>query len=348
MKNKWLDQINQNRERYRELCKNEPSMCIFLKDYWQDAVCKNDQWSAVLYEKGGIILGSLVFCYTVKRKGIVITQPILTQSNGIWIREFAGKNGHKKQDYEKEVFSGLIEELEKLPLVFYAQNYTVAITNWLPFYWKGFRQTTKYSFRIMDISDADRAIASFSSAKRRNINHAKRAGLTCKFDLPAKEFYDNHVMTLGKQGKKIVYTYETLEKIFHAVYSHGCGRTIYAVDAEQNIHAALLIIWDATCGFYLINTVDPDFRSSGAAAFLVAEMIRYLSEQGIRQFDFEGSMNEAIGRSYCQFGTTQLPYFYISKEYYHSEFERISDKAIGYLKKCVKKGVKLFDRSPKS
>lgn len=348
MKNRWISQINQNRERYRELCKKEPAMCIFLKDYWQEAVCKNDQWSAVLYEKGGNIFGSLVFCYDIRVGGIAVSQPILTQTNGVWIKEFTGKNEHKKQEYEKEVFTGLIKELEKLPLVTYSQNFTVEITNWLPFYWKGFTQTTRYSYRIMDISDVDRTIASFSSGKRGNLNRAKQAGLECKFDLPAREFYANHVMTLEKQGKRIVYTYETLEKIMNAVYRNNCGRTIYAVDAEENIHAALLIVWDATCGFYLINTVDPDFRNSGAAALLVAEMIKYLSNLGIKQFDFEGSMDETIGKSYRQFGTKQLPYFCISKNYYHNVFEEICDKAEYVLAKCVKKGARILERKNKA
>lgn len=338
MKDSWRIQMNENRERYRQLCEKEPTMCIFLKDYWQDAVCENDQWGAVLYEKGGNIMGSLVFCYQLKKRGIIICQPPLTQTNGVWIRPFTGKNEHKRLEYEKEVFTALIAELEKLPLIRYIQNFTVEIQNWLPFYWKGFRQTTRYTYRIPDISDPEAAIANFSSQKRRNLNHALRSGLTVKFDLPAEEFYANHDMTLKKQGKTISYSYDTLEKIVNAVYTHGCGRTIYAVDAQNNIHAALLIIWDANCGFYLINTVDPDFRHSGAVALLVAQILRFLADEGVKQFDFEGSMIEGVENSYRQFGTKQLPYFTISKEYRKPLALRVYYKVKWLLGKTGKKG----------
>lgn len=344
MKNRWLTQINQNRERYRQLCAKEPSMCIFLKDYWQDAVCQNDQWSAVLYEKGGNIMGSLVFCYQVRSRGISISQPIQTQTNGVWIKPFTGKNEYKRLEYEKEVFTGLITELEKLPLIHYSQTFTVEITNWLPFYWKGFRQSTRYTYRIPDISDPEAAIAGFSSGKRGNLNHALRSGLTVKYDLPAEEFYANHEMTLKKQGKTISYPYETLKKIVNTVYAHDCGRTIYAVDAQNQIHAALLIIWDANCGFYLINTVDPDFRDSGAAALLVAQTLRFLADKGVRQFDFEGSMIEGVEKSYRQFGTKQMPYFAISKEYYGSPLIWVYEKAESLLRKCVQRGRRAFGK----
>lgn len=344
MKDPCYIQINENKDRYRQLCAKEPSMCIFLKDYWQDAVCENGQWSAVLYEKGGNIMGSLVFCYQLKKRGMIIYQPILTQTNGVWIKPFTGKNEHKRLEYEKEVFTALISELEKLPLIRYIQNFTVEIQNWLPFYWKGFRQTTRYTYRILDISNPEAAIANFSSGKRGNRNHALRAGLTVKFDLSAKDFYENHAMTLKKQGKEISYTQETLSKIMDAVYAHHCGRSIYAVDADNNIHAALLIVWDSNCGFYLINTVDPDFRDSGAAAMLVGEVLKYLAPLGIRQFDFEGSMIEMVEKSYRQFGTNQLPYFTISKEYYTSPLIRVYKKAESLLRKCVRKGRKAIGR----
>ena len=220
MKKEVTEQIKKDRERYRELCRKEPSICIFLKDYWQDAVCENDQWSAVLYEKNGVILGSLVFCYRKKTRGIEICQPILTQTNGVWIREFTGKTTSKRLEYEKEVYTGLIAELEKLPIVNYSQNFTIEITNWLPFYWKGYRQTTKYSYRIMDITNAEDAISRFSKAKRRDIHHAQKSGLIYQFDLPPQQFYAMLVRSYAMRGKKLVYTYQQFSLILYMQLSH--------------------------------------------------------------------------------------------------------------------------------
>lgn len=342
-KNKWLAQINSQRDRYRQLCKEEPSICIFLKDFWQDAVCENDQWSAVLYERGGVIRGSLVFCYSLTNRGIVIHQPKLTQTSGVWIRQYEGKVEYRRLGYEKEVLYGLIAEIEKLPIERFSQHFTVDMTYWLPFYWREFKQTTRYTYRFMDIGNPDNVIRGFCNSRKKALNRIVSLNLAHAFDMPADVFYKHHVNTLQKKGKEIFYSQELITRIFDYVYERKCGRTIYSYDEKGNIHAACLFVWDDNCGYYLIASVDPDFSKSSSSVLLVVQIIKYLSSIGIKQFDLEGSMVEGIEQSHREYGTKQLQYFDINKDY-RNRYEKTLDSLRYCLIAASKKGMRRIAR----
>ncbi len=120
-------------------------------------------------------------------------------------------------------------------------------------------------------------------------------------------------MTLRQQGATIGYSFEVFRRMYDAAYANNAGRTIYAIDAEGNLHGALFNIWSGNVAYDLISTIDHRFRNSGAATLLVYEMIKYLSDK-VKVYDFEGSMMEGVENSFRQFGTTQTPYMAISKD----------------------------------
>jgi len=298
-----------NREKYREFCKEESDIFIFSKDWFLDSVCGTDNWDVSLVEKGGSIIGSMP--YFKKRKSIfnVITMPKHAQNMGVYIKYPDGQKYEKRLSFEKEVMTVLIEQLPTVD--YFNQTFHYSITNWLPFYWKGYKQTTNYTYVIEDLSNLESVFKEFNHAKRKNIKKAEKF-LTVKFDLPAKEFYENHKMTLEKQNSTIAYDFEHFNRIYSSAYKHNAGRTIYAVDEENNIHAALLVLWDKNSAYDLISTIDPDFRNSGAASLLVRDIITFVADK-TKKFDFEGSMIENVEKSFRQFGAKQKAYFDITK-----------------------------------
>lgn len=299
--------------KYRQLVKAETSIPIFSRDWWMDAVCGKDNWDVLLVEKNGEIVASLPY-YLHKKYGLkAITQPPLTQTNGIWIKYPPDQKYASKLSYEKEVMTEIIEQLELLRVDYFCQNFHYSITNWQPFYWKGFQQTTCYTYVIPNINaiNLDNLFSEFSHAKRKNIRRAKSM-LNVRMGLGAQEFYDHHKMSLKKQGEIISYTFDTFEKIYSAAVKRGHGQTIYSIDNSQRIHSALFVIWDENSAYNLISTIDPDMRNSGSASLLVQEIIRRMSSTTIH-FDFEGSMIEGVENSFRQFATIQKPYFNISR-----------------------------------
>ncbi len=299
-----------NIEKYRIFCKKEENIPLFSKDWYLDAVCGKDNWNVALVEKSNEIIASLPY-YMKKKKGIftIISMPEYTQTMGVYIVYPHGQKYEKKLSYEKELMTKLIEQLPKVD--YFNQSFHMNITNWLPFYWKGFTQTTLYSYVIEDISNIEKVISSFNHAKRKNIKKAEKL-LTVKFDLSAEEFYENHKMTLAQQKSTISYSFKSFKRLYDATYRHNAGKTIYAIDEENNLHAALFVIWDKNSAYDLISTIDPTYRNSGAGTLLIKEILYFLSDK-TKKFDFEGSMIENVEKSFRQFGTTQQAYFNISK-----------------------------------
>jgi len=298
-----------NRDKYRIFCKKENDIPIFSKDWWLDTVCGENGWDVVFVESDSEIIASLPFYHNRKAVFEFIQMPILTQTLGPYIKYNTNFSYEKRLSFDKKIMNELIIKLPKFDYL--SMNFHYSVTNWLPFYWNNFKQTTKYTYVLDDLTDIDSILRNFNHAKRKNIKKAEKI-VTVKFDLPANDFYENHTMTLSKQNAKIEYDFKVFNNIYNACYKHKSGRTIYAVDEDNNIHAALFVIWDDNSAYDLISTIDPTFRNSGAASLLVYEMIKYVSDK-TKYFDFEGSMIENVENSFRQFGAIQKPYFLITK-----------------------------------
>ena len=300
-----------NKEKYVEFCKQKGDLPVFSQAWWMDAVCLNENWDVLLYEGNNEILGALPY-HVKKAFGIrYITLPQLTQHNGVVIKYPETQTHEKRLSYEKKIMTALIDQLEKLPIAFYQQSFCCNYTNWLPFHWKGYKQTTLYTYRISNIKDIESVFKNFDYSKQKNIKKATTQ-VSVFFDLSADDFYKNHTFTLRKQNAEILYSFDLFKRMYNAAYAEGNGRVIYCKDEQENIHAALFVVWDNVAAYNLISTIDPDFRNSGAASLIVYEMIKYVSST-VDTFDFEGSMIEPIENSFRKFGAIQTPYFGISK-----------------------------------
>lgn len=294
---------------YREFCKSKQNLPVFLYDWWLDAVCGSDSWDIAVVQPDKEILAFLPY-YTKKVLWFDISiLPQLTQFLGPWINYPNDLKPSNKAEYEKKMMNELLEQLPETQ--YFEQNFHYSVENWLPFFWKGYEQTTRYTYIIEDIEHTSRIFESFSPSKRKNIRKAEEQ-IEIRFDMKAEDFYDHHKMTLEKQGMKISYSKELFINIFDASYSHNAGKTIYAVDKNGTVHSALFVVWSKYSAYDLISSIDPDHKNSESASLLVWEMIKFLSSKTHR-FDFEGSMIESVERSFRQFGTVQKAYFNIRK-----------------------------------
>lgn len=239
-----------------------------------------------------------------------IGMPQLTQNVKLWIKYTDSNKPESRLSQEKSVITELIQQLPAFDSL--SLNLYHSLTNWLPFYWRGFSQTTRYTYVIDNLTDLEAVFGSFSHAKRKNIKRAE-ALLKAGPELGAREFFEHHEMTLAKGGEKIQYEYMLLKNIFKAASAHHCGKVFTAVDLQMRIHAAIFIIWDSVQAYYLISSIDPDFRDSGAATYLIKRAIEHVSPF-TKRFDFEGSMIEGVENSFRQFGTVQVPYFQVWKK----------------------------------
>jgi len=293
---------------YREFCASEKTLPIYSRDWWLDASAGEENWDVALVENNGRVIAALPYAIEKRLGFTLLTLPPFTKMLGPWIREGSGKYA-KRLAQQKDLMEALIDQLPRFD--HYAQNWHYSLTNWLPFYWRGFKQTTRYTYLLEDLSDMDKVVAGFENSKRANIRKA-RERVEIVYDIPAREFYDNHCLTLAKKGATIAYAWDDFKRIHDACYAHNAGKTIAAYDSSGNLHAALFVIWDEMSAYAQICTIAPDYLTHGAASLLNQEIIAYVADK-TRTFDFEGSMIESVERSFRQYGAIQKPYFAVTR-----------------------------------
>lgn len=299
-----------SKEKYHNFCKTEPSIPVFSKDWWLDAVCGKDNWDVVLVEKGGQIIASMPY-YMIKRLGMrIITMPKLTQTMGPWLRLSNAKYANQLAE-QKDLMTALIQKPPAY--TYFSQNFHYSITNWLPFYWKGFSQTTRYTYVLEDISDVQKLWEGMLPKIRTDIKKAQnRFGLQISMDLGIDAFLTINEQTFSRQGMKLPYNKNFVKKLDEACREHKARKIFFAVDSDGKIHAANYIVWDDSSAYYLMGGSDPDLRNSGANSLCMWEAIKFASTV-TKMFDFEGSMIEPVERFFRAFGARQMPYFQISK-----------------------------------
>ncbi len=297
------------KERYKEICDEYP-IPLFSQYWWMDAVCQ--KWDVFIYEENGRVLGTMPYAISKKLGFQYILQPQLTQTNGVWINYPEHQITQEKYSLEEKICSYFINELKRLKLSFFQQSFHHSFTNWLPFYWMSFRQTTRYTYVISEINDIEVVEKRFSGYKRKHLKKAKN--LKIINDVSASQFYDHHCKTLKAKGEKIVYSRHLFQNIYNSAIIRNQGKVIAIGDDNGDIYAALFIVWDKQSAYNLISTIDPNHKKSGASTRVVLEAIRFVSDKA-KCFDFEGSMIKEVENSFREFGAKQKPYFQIEKYY---------------------------------
>lgn len=305
-----MDETVNNKEKYRYFCKTEISIPIFSKDWWLDAVCGENNWDAAIVEKGGEIVASMPYMFRKKYCLTICDMPQLTQTLGPWLKTSKAKYA-KQLSNQKKIMGELIKQLPIFD--FFAQNFHYSVINWLPFYWNGFEQTTRYTYVIDEISSEKSLWSGFLPNIRTDIKKAEnRFNLIVKTDIDIEQFLNINELTFASQKKKMPYSRNLVRRIENACINNNCRKIFYAQDKERKIHAAIYIIWDANSAYYIMGGGDPDLRNSGATSLCIWEAIKF-SSTVTKKFDFEGSMIEPVERFFRAFGAKQAPYLSITK-----------------------------------
>lgn len=302
-----------NKEKYIELCKTNVKIPLFSQYYWMDAVCGEDNWDVILVEDSGNILGSLVYYLNPIGDSFEIRKAPLTQNNGVIYYYPTGLKYDRRISFENKVANDVIKQLEQMNIIKYRQYFHYNFTNWLPFYWNGYSQSTRYTYVIDDTSSLDNLYMNFNGNIRKNIKKAQKS-VTVFNGMNADEFYELNKQTYERQDIEIPYSYELFKKLYNNLTKQNCIEVLYAKDIENNIHSAALFAYDNDSVYYLMSGSKEEYRDSQALTLLIYEGIK-LANKLRKSFDFEGSMKQNIERFFRQFGAEQKQYFDISKEF---------------------------------
>lgn len=302
-----------NKQRYEIFCDEHSEIPLFMQAWWLNAVCVEDKmWDVLLYEENGKIIGVMPY-HLLKKWGFkVILQPQLTQYTGVWIDYPEDCKLHKRYSFEKRVMNNLIDQLEKLNVSYYSQNFHHSFINWQPLYWRNFRQTTRYTYQIKDLSNLEKVLTDFDYSKRTRVTNEER--FFVDFSLTPEDFYIFHKRTLLQRNSVIEYSEKLLVSICNEAKSRNQGQIITLKDENDKLCSAIFLVWDNNSACNLITSIDFLSKSRTASTKMFWEAIKFVSNK-TKVFDFEGSMIEGVAQSFQQFGAEQVPYFNITKSY---------------------------------
>ncbi|MBL4624874.1 MAG: GNAT family N-acetyltransferase [Flavobacteriales bacterium] len=296
-----------NKDLYQKYCEQN-AVPIFNQPWWLYSVC-DDQWDVAVIKNQNEIIAALP--YHIKKKGIhtIILPPQLTQYTELILNYPPGQKYVSKIGFEKDKISYLIEQLPQADYI--ELTLSPKLTNWLPFKWKGFIETSRYTYIIENLTDLEIVQSGFKDNIRREIRKAKKQ-LAISTSDDIELFYKINQKTFDRQKIKNPYPLDLFRKLDEKCKQQKC-RTIYiAKDNEDNIHGSVYIVWDKKVSYYLAGGSDPGFRTSGAHSLLMWRAIQDAAKRN-QSFDFKGSMIESVERFFRGFGAMQTPYFRLKK-----------------------------------
>lgn len=302
------DNNDSGKDAYRKLCQTEESIPLFSRDWWLDIVCGEDNWDALLINSEKGIIAAMPF-YTPK--GNVVTMPFYTQTMGPWLQKAPSDTKPVSVLSQRQTWLKFFANHFKAYGSF-LQHFHYDITDWLPFYWEGFLQTTRYTYVLENIGNPQLLWEQMATNIRRNIQKAeKRYNLTVRRGVSADELLRMQNYSFKRQQLKPKGT-KTLRKLIERSKERGQGDVWGAYEPDGKLHAAVFIAWQSSSAYYIAGGSDPALRESGAHSLLLWKAIQDVAAYS-QVFDFEGSMLVGVERFFREFGAKQLPYFAISK-----------------------------------
>jgi hypothetical protein len=280
---------------------------LFASEWWLEALCPRE-WDAVTVKKGGRLQARLPYRIRRTPAGPVIGMPTLTQTLGPAFFIESDKQSKRLSRY-KDLSTQLINQLP--PFDSFRQNFHYSIENWLPWYWAGFRQTTRYTYVLEDLTDQGQIWGGFDHRIRKAIRKAEKVvAVTTTEDFEA--FWQLNKQIFSRQGLSQPYSKEVVRRLDRVCAERGQRKIFIAHDKDKRAHAAVYLVWDERSAYYLMGGSDPHYRNSGAQSLLMWEAIQFAATVTER-FDFEGSMIEPVERFFRAFGGTPMSYHCVWK-----------------------------------
>ena len=302
-----------NKARYKEVCEREgDAIPLFMQYWWMEAACSGKRWEAAVAFEEERVVGMMPFLCGRRLAMTYLLQPQLTQYSGPYYFYPEELNAQQRLEFEKEVARLLLSAVETLHPAYIRQQFSPRVTNWLPFYWAGFQQTTRYTYRLPDIRQPQLLFETFDKEKRqRKIRRCSQL-TTVRYDLSPEDFalFHKHYWQ-RKSGRDLLPT-QFIVHVCRTAIKRGNGVIASLHDAEGNLLMARFVAYDTQCAYSLLSAIDTERHRSGFNETLFWALFQYLSDKTIA-FDFEGSMDEGIEYFYRSFGAVQTPYFELTR-----------------------------------
>lgn len=214
--------------------------------------------------------------------------------------------------FQHQVTDQLLTYFKGLQLSYFQQNFSPNITDWLPFYWAGYRQTTRYTYLLPDISHPDILFDAFERDQRQKRILHLLPSVHLTDDATPEELATFHTRYWQHRGEQDLLSQTFICHVCRAALARRQGLIFSLKDKDNNTLAMRFVVFDECCAHSLLSALNPDHHVSGATETLIWLALQRLSSLS-HSYDFEGSMDPGIEHFYRSFGAQQVPYFSIER-----------------------------------
>lgn len=285
-----------------------PQGDVFCYAWWLETVTKGDFKILAARDGRGIVAGMPLPFHSTGR----INEPFLTRTLGVLYRDSTLLPPRNRLSRERKCLVALLDHVPLDQFVQFCMSHNV--TDWLPFRWRGFRQTTRYTY-LIDYAGTtpDSLWNNVASTCRAIIRNAVRNGIVIEESDDIELVHRYSRLTFQRQGLTFRYPLQDLALLDDAIQSHGCRRIFKAVDPRGRIHAVFYAVFRPQSAYCLLSGGDPELRNLGGHTLLFWHVVTYFRER-VSLLNFGGSDLENIEAHIRHFGGTPTPYFHIFNE----------------------------------
>ena len=281
-------------------------MPVFHKPFYLDIVT-NKSWDVCAIIKNNELIASMPY-HIRRHKGLIYTdQPPFTQFLGPWIKQDVRNNLSYRKYHE--IIENLYNQLPEFDYCCHHWHYDYQ--DWLPLYWKGFKQTTRYTYIIPPEQPLETTWDKINYTSKREILKSQQKYKIHFLD-DFECFYGFVKNNFALKNKNNPYDYSFFSKINDACVTNNCRIIIAAADESKSIHGVIYLLFDTNSLYYFSGGCDNTGLKDDLIKLLVWESIKIANEKKLI-FDFEGSMIKNVEFFFNSFGCIQKPYFSVSK-----------------------------------
>jgi lipid II:glycine glycyltransferase (peptidoglycan interpeptide bridge formation enzyme) len=269
---------------------------IFHEEWWLDVVT-DGQYRVVGIKNGAQTVGWLP--YSVRRRwGFDISDmPLLTHTLGPVIHPGTGRPSTQLLN----TFAITTALLEKLPkLAHFRQVLSPTVSEALGYQAYGCHVKVQFTF-VADCTDIEEKWKNMRD-KTRNLIRRSREKNTVSTDHDPDEFLRFYDSNCKERGVANRYQDPKTIRILNRCLERDQGKVLLSKSLKTGAaNAGIVVVWDASCMYFLMSTRSVKFADSGAVSLLIWEAMNEAHRRGLK-FDFDGVSNAGTFRFLSGFG----------------------------------------------
>ena len=283
-----------------------------MQPWWLDIVCEGGEWDVCLhFNREGEIVGALPFFMRKKYFLDLNVMPPLTDYIGIFIKipENETLKEVSKRTIEQKIMTAMVKQLPSAH--YFNQQYYPEMTNWLPFYWEGYKQMTYYTFCFKN-QPIGNIYEGFKRTVWTDIKKAEK-NVYCTASKELNDFYAINKQSFKRNNLSMPYEWNILQALDTELLQRNQRQILVAKDkVNGDVHAALYWVWDDKTAYFLLSGVDDKYKNSAAIHLLYWKAIQEAILMN-KRIDFCGSMLPKVEHVLRSYGATPVPHFRIFK-----------------------------------